>query len=104
MVDVALGASGANPRRAGHRVDAHALDGRQVNDKAIIDAGEPGPIVAAAAYSDAQAIVAAEIHRRHHVGDVDTASDQQWPLVDHAVIERTGFVIIALATVDDRAA
>src|ERR1700730_9248712 len=104
MVDVALGASSADPRRPGNRVDAHAPHVRQVDDQAIVDAGEPWPIVAAATNRDAQAIVAAEIHRRDHVGDIDTAGDQQWPLVDHAIIERTGFIIVGLATFDDRAA
>src|SRR5882724_4490338 len=104
MVDVALRASSADPRRAGNRVDAHALHRRQVDDQAVIDAGEPGAIVAAAPNGDAQIIVATKIHRRYHVGDIDTASDQQRVLVDHAVVERTGIVIVGLATPDDRSA
>ena len=76
VVDVALGAARANPRRAGSRIDAHALHSRQVDDQAVVDAGEPRPVVAAAAYGDEQVIVAPEIYRRDHVGDIDTASDQ----------------------------
>jgi hypothetical protein len=104
MVDVALGASGADPRRAGNRVDAHALHRRQVDDQAVVDAGKPRAIVAAAPNGDAQLVVATEIHRRYHVGDIDTASDQQRALVDHAVIKRTDIVIIGLATLDDHSA
>ena len=49
-------------------------------------------------------VVAPEIHRRDHVGDIDTAGDQQRPLVDHAVVEFAGIVIVGVAALDERAA
>ena len=100
VVDVALGAARANPRRTGHRIDAHALHGRQVDDEAVVDAGKPGSVMTATANRNAEVIVAPEIHRRHHVGDIDTARDQQRPLVDHAVVELPRVLVGGIATLD----
>ena len=65
-------------------------------------AAEAGAVVAAAADGEEQAVVAAEVHRRDDVGDVDAARDQPRPLVDHAVVERARRVVVGVAAVTSR--
>ena len=104
VVDVALRAAGANAGRAGLGVDAHAFHLRQVDDQAIVHAAKARPVVAAAPDGDGQAVVAPEIDRGDHVGDVGAAGNGQWPLVDHAVVERACFLIAGVALFDDATA
>ena len=73
---------------------------RQVDDQPVVDAAEPGTVVAAAADGDRQLVVAPEVDRRDHVADVGAARDQQRPLVDHGVVERAGLVIVRVAGAD----
>jgi hypothetical protein len=103
MVDVAGDASGANPRRPRRRVDPHPPNGRQVDDEAIVDAGQARSVVAAPANGDRQFVVAAEVHCGHHVGRVGAARDQQRPFVDHGVVEFASLFIFGVIAPDQRA-
>ena len=104
VIDVAGGAAGPTRTVRLRRIDAHALHRRQVDDQSVVDAAEPGSVVAAAANGDGKLVVAAEIHRRDHVGDVGAARDQQRPLVDHAVVELARLVVVGVIAPDQRAA
>ena len=87
VVDVALRATGANPGSPGLGVDANALYRRQVDDQAVVHTAKARSVVAAAPDGDGEAVVASEIDRSHHIGDVGAAGNGQRPLVDHAVVE-----------------
>ena len=64
-------------------------------------AAKAGSVVAAAADGDGQAVVAPEIDRGDHVGDVGAAGDQQRPLVDHAVVERARLLVAWVLRLDE---
>ena len=97
VVDVAGGAAGLHPDGPRRRVDADPAHRRQVDHQAVVDATEPGAVVAAAADGDGQAVLAPEVHRRDDVGDVGAAGDQPRPEVDHAVVERARRVEAGIA-------
>ena len=63
-------------------------------------AAKAGPVVTAAADCDGKLVVAAEVHRGDHVGDVGTARDHERPLVDHAVIELAAFIVLGMIATD----
>jgi hypothetical protein len=60
--------------------------------------------VAASTDGDKQALVAADGHRGDDIGDVPAARDQAWPLVDHAVVQRTGGIVVSVTWADDASA
>ncbi len=104
VVDIAGDAAGADSHRSLRRIDSDAFHHRQVDDQTVIDAAQAGPAMAAAAHGNRKLVVAAEIHRRHHVGRVGTARDDERPLVDHAVIELARLLIVRVVAADDGAA
>ena len=93
VVDVALRATRANPGSPGLGVNAHTFHRRQVDNQAVVHATKAGPVVAAAPDGDGEAVVAPEIDRGDHVGNVGAAGNGQRPLVDHAVVERACFLV-----------
>ena len=104
VIDVAGRAARAHSHRLVLGVDPHALHRRQVDDQAVIDAGETRTIVAAAANGDRELVVAAEIHRRDDIGDVRASGDEQRPLVDHGVVEFSRLFVFRMVAPDNRAA
>jgi hypothetical protein len=56
--------------------------------------------VTAAANGDEKLLVSAEIHRADHIGRIDTPSDQQRPLIDHAVVEFADFIVTGIVSFD----
>ncbi len=86
------------------RVDAHAPHHRQVDHQAVVAAAQAGAVVAAAPDGDEQALVAAEVHRGDDVGDVHAARDQARPLVDHAVVQRAGVIVVGVTWTDESSA
>jgi hypothetical protein len=86
------------------RVDADRAQAREVDHQAVVDAAEAGAVVAAAADRRVEALLAAEVDRRDHVGDVDAARDQRGTLVDHPVVEGPRVVVVGIAGADHRAA
>jgi hypothetical protein len=101
MINVALGAAGADAGGACFWVDAHALHLRQVKDQPAVDTAEARPVMAAAANGDGDAIVASKIDGGNHVGHVDTARDGERPFVDHSVIQGACLVIAWIARFDE---
>ena len=101
VVDVALRATGANPGSPGLGVNADAFHRRQVDDQAFVHTTKARSVVAAAPDGDGEAVVASEIDRGDHVGDVGAAGNGQWPLVDHAVVERACFLVGWVVRLDE---
>ena len=104
VVDVPRRAARLDANGAVRRVDPHPFHHRQVDDQPVVDAAQAGAVVAAAADGDEKTVVAAEIHRGDHVGDIDALRDEQRPLVDHAVVERASLVVVRIAPRDQPAA
>ena len=76
----------------------------EVDDEAVVDAGEAGAVVAAAADGDGQAVVAAEADRGDHVGHVGAAGDQAGAQGDHAVVDGAGGLVAGVVGGEDLAA
>ncbi len=93
VVHVGPGGAALDARRAGDRVDAHALHAPEVEHEAAVYAGEAGAVVAAAANRELHAVLAGEGDRRDDVGDIGDLHDQGGSLVDHAVVQRASVVI-----------
>ena len=90
VIDFARRAARTDPDCPAFRIDVDTFHCRQVNDQAVIHAAEARPVVAAAADGDAQALVAAKIHRRDDIGGIGAAHDEPRAFVDHGVIEFAG--------------
>ena len=103
VVNIACRAASPHPHGPVCRIDAHALHHRQVDDQPVVDAAESGSVVAAAADGDGKLAVAAEVHGSDHVGGIRAARDQQWPLVDHPVVELAGFLVVGVVATDQGA-
>ena len=82
------------------RVDADAAHLRQVDDQAVVAAAEAGAVVAAAADREQQLVLAGVVDRGHDVGGVGAARDHLGPLVDHAVVQRPGLVVVLVRRTD----
>ena len=68
----ALDAGGAR-----RRIDADTVHLRQIEDQPIVAGAQAGAVVPAAADGEEQALLAGEVHRRDHVGDIRRADDQR---------------------------
>jgi hypothetical protein len=75
MIDVALGAAGADPDGAGRWIHPHALHRREVDDEPVLDAGEAGAVMAATEDRDGEPLVTAEPDRGEDVRYVCSAGD-----------------------------
>src|SRR5207253_3994334 len=102
-VDLADEAAPADRRDACIGIDGNAVQAAKVDYEPVVDAAEPGAVVAAAADRDVEALFAAEVHRGHDVVDVCTACDQRRALVDHGVVERANLVVVVVALTGDAA-
>ena len=98
MVDVALRAAGLDAHRAVSGSTRTPFIMRQVDDQPIVATAQPGPVMAAAAHREEQAVVAREVHCRDDIGHVRAARDHAWPLVDHAVVEFAGLHVARIAS------
>ena len=104
VIDLSGQAARGDPRSLGRRIDPYALHHRKIDNETIIDAAEPGSIMAAATYGDGQILLAAEVHSRDHIGRVGAARDQMRPLVDHRVIKLARLIVFGVVAADKRAA
>ena len=101
MIDIARRASSIDTHGAVRRIDAHAPHHGEVDHQPVVATAQAWAIVAAATDGDQQALAAAEAHRGDDVGDVHAARDQAWPLVDHAIVKRTGGIVVNVTWTDD---
>jgi hypothetical protein len=74
VVDVTPGATPTHPRRARPWIDMNVLDGRKVDDQAVIAYAQTAGIMAAAANGNPQIVFPAEMNCGHHVGNMGIAA------------------------------
>ena len=89
-----------HPRR---RVDRDLVHRRQVDHEPVVDAAEPGAVVAAAAHRDPEAALAREPNRGGDIRLVDAVRDRRRMLVDHCVVESAGVVVARVLPALDHA-
>src|SRR5262249_53929460 len=94
MIEIGGRAAGIDPDGARRRVDPNAAHLREINDQAIVAAAEPGTVVASTADREKELVLAREVDRGNDVGGAGTSRDHPGPLVDHAVVQRTGIVVV----------
>jgi len=82
-------------------VHAHALHLREVYNEAAVADTQAGAVVPAAADGEEQAVLAGEVDRDDHVGNVGAACDQGRASVDHGVVDLAGFVIVRITGLDE---
>jgi hypothetical protein len=100
VIHVALRATGSHPHSAVRRIDMHPLHQGEINNQPVIATAQSGPVVTAAAYGGEKIILPTKPHGGDHIGYVGTASDQERPLVDHAVVQLAGLLIVLVASLD----
>jgi hypothetical protein len=93
VVDIAPRATTTHPYRACPRIDMNVLDGRKVDDQAVITHSQTAGIMAAAANGNPQIVFPAEMNCGHHIGYIGTLGNQTWFSIDHGVID-SAFVIV----------
>ena len=99
-VDLAPRAAAADPHGPGVCVHSDVAQERQVDDDAVVAGSQASPVVAAAADGERKAAVPGE---RDHAGDlldVRARGDQCGPLVDHAVVDLAGLVVLGVVAAD----
>ena len=95
-------ASATARRAAGStRMAVHA---REVDDDAVVDGGEAGDGVPAAAHGDLEVLGAGELERAHHVCDAGAPDDERGTAVEGAVPDHAGLVVAGVGGGDDLAA
>ena len=85
-------------------IDADALHGPEVDDDAVVADRLAGDVVAAAAHRDGERVREAERQRRLDVGHAVAAGDDRGMLVDHAVVNAAGGLVLGVGRTDDCAA
>jgi hypothetical protein len=93
MVDVAPGATATHPHRARPWIDMNVLDGRKVDDQAVIAYSQTAGIMAAAANGNPQIVFPAEMNCGHHIGHICTLGNQTRFSIDHGVIHSAFFFV-----------
>src|SRR6185295_10806103 len=86
MIDIPRCAARRHAHGAVGRVYTHAFHHRQVDHETIVDGSVAWAVVTATPNRDRQLLLPAEVHGGDDIGDVNTASDQQGPLVYHGVV------------------
>jgi hypothetical protein len=85
-------------------IDADALHRGKVDDQAVVDQGKAGTVVTASSYGDEKIIVPSKMHCGYNIRYVRAASDEERPLVDHAVIDLARLVILGVTGLNQLAA
>ena len=104
MIDVAGGASRADPYCPFLRVDSDPFHRREVDYQAVVDTAETRDVVAAAANGDRQLALPAKIHGGDHVTDVGASRNEQRLLVDHGVVQLARPFVFGMIATDQWAA
>ena len=92
-VEVSPGGAAAGARDAPLGVDLHLVHLGQVDHQTVVDHGETGGVVPAAADRDLEAVLAGEVHRRHDVCRRPGTSDRRRAAVDHPVPDAPGLFV-----------
>ena len=103
-VQVLPGAAGLRGHPPAAGVDLDALHQREVQHDAVVDGGEAGDRVAAAADGQRQSLAAGEVDRADHVGDPGAPGDHRRTAVVGAVPDAAVAVVVRVPRPDGRAA
>src|SRR3954469_14325370 len=104
VVDMSPGRPALRRGAVGDGVDGDRVHGRQVDHDSVVDGGETGDAVSAAAHRDRQVLAADELPGLQHVGGAGDLQDEGRPLVVAAVPQRPRFVVVAVGWPDHAAA
>ena len=104
MVDIALGATGADADCAGGGINSHAFHHRHVDHQPVVDTTKTWPVVSASADRDLEIVLPCKNDRSDNVSDVGASCNHHGTLIDHPVVEAPHRVIIGIHSLDDRAA
>src|SRR5438270_8941218 len=96
MVDVSPGSAALDAHRALLWVDTHSPHGRDVDHQGVISYSPARAIVAATPDGQEDVVLAGEVHTTDDVGHVGAARYHAGALVDHAVVDLTGFIVIRI--------
>ena len=103
VVDLAPGATAADPNRAGLGIDIDRLEQREVDDDAVVTRPQSGAVVAAAAHGQQQVVRGGEANRRCDVVGVGAARDQRRTLLDHRVVDLARLAVVGVIGADQLA-
>src|SRR3954469_11982566 len=87
MIDITRCTARAHANGPLRRINANASQQRQVDDKAVINAGESRSIMSTAADCNREIAIAPKIHCSNHVCNVGAPCNQSWSLVDHGIVK-----------------
>ena len=102
-VELRPGEAGAGAHGARGQIDLDALHRPDVDDEAVVDDAVAGAGVAAGAYGDRQAALAAVRDGRRDVAGVGRLGDQRRVAVDGTVVDGAGVVVALVARREDGA-
>ena len=91
-VHVAQGGPGLDPD--GPPVGIHGLQAGEIHDEAVVAERAPGDVVAGSLHGQREVVAAGEGDGRHHVVGTRAAGDDGGVALDHAVPERSGFLVV----------
>jgi hypothetical protein len=94
VVDITPGATTTHPHGACPGIDMNVLDGRKVDDQAVIAHSQTAGIMAAASNGNPQIVFSSEMYRGHHVGYICALGNQTRFSIDHGVIDSAFFVVL----------
>src|SRR5450631_451680 len=94
VVDITPGATTAHPHGACPGIDMNVLDGRKVDDQAVIAYSQTAGIVAAASNGNPQIVFPSEMYCGHHVGYICALGNQTRFSIDHGVIDSAFFLVL----------
>src|SRR5262245_33751087 len=97
VIHAALRATGFCAHGAVPGINAHPLHQGEVNHQPVVAAPESGPVVAAAPHGSKELVLPRKAHGRDDIGYIRASSDQERPLVDHAVVEPAGLLVVRVA-------
>ena len=104
VVHIAPHASARHLRRLGGRVHPHAPHARQVDHHAAVATPQARTVVSAAAHRQQDPVFARVVHARHHVCGVGAPDDRRRFLVDHRIVQFSGFIVIRVTRLNEVAA
>jgi hypothetical protein len=102
MIDVSPPRAALNPHGALLRVDAHAPHGGEVDHQGVVGYAPARAIVPATADGQEHLILASKVHAADDVGHIGAAHYHTRALVDHAVVDLAGFIVVWITGLDER--
>jgi hypothetical protein len=103
MIDISPNASATCRDGASCGIDSRVFDRREIDHQTVIANSQSACVVTAAANRNEEIVVASEIHALDDVCDIRAPRDQPRFLMDHAVVDLTGFIKICVPRLDDSA-